>query len=257
MIHLKLLQYHLMVPLLENKFHSLTAKDEIVFVHGALKSLAANLMKIANDVRWLASGPRCGLGELFIPENEPGSSIMPGKVNPTQCEAVTMVAVQVMANDVAVSMAASQGNFELNVFMPVCIYNFLQSVRLLSDGVASFEANCVSGIRANAEKTHLLPQCEIVCADAASVLSRYAGMRKFDLVFLDPPYATRMIPQILETLDQKGMLSADARVMCETANAEDVFGELTHLTERYEILRTSRYGAAYVTILTPKGEGEA
>ena len=112
-------------------------------------------------------------------------------------------------------------------------------------------------IRANAEKTHLLPQCEIVCADAASVLSRYAGTRKFDLVFLDPPYATRMIPQILETLDQKGMLSADARVMCETANAEDVFGELTHLTERYEILRTSRYGAAYVTILTPKGEGEA
>ncbi|MFI3313848.1 MAG: class II fumarate hydratase, partial [Eubacteriales bacterium] len=111
----------------ENKFHALTSKDELVFAHGALKALAANLMKIANDVRWLSSGPRCGLGEIFIPENEPGSSIMPGKVNPTQCESLTMVAVQVMANDVAVGMAASQGNFELNVFMPVCIYNFLQS----------------------------------------------------------------------------------------------------------------------------------
>ena len=117
----------------ENKFHALTAKDALVFAHGALKALAANLMKVANDVRWLASGPRCGLGEIRIPENEPGSSIMPGKVNPTQCEALTMVAVQVMANDVAVGMAASQGNFELNVFMPVCIYNFLQSVRLLAE----------------------------------------------------------------------------------------------------------------------------
>ena len=136
----------------ENKFHSLTSKDEIVFAHGALKALAANLMKIANDVRWLASGPRDGLGEIFIPENEPGSSIMPGKVNPTQCEAMTMVAVQVIANDVAVGMAASQGNFELNVFMPVCIYNFLQSVRLLSDGITSFNDNCVSGILANKEK---------------------------------------------------------------------------------------------------------
>lgn len=135
-----------------NKFHSLTSKDELVFAHGALKALAANLMKIANDVRWLASGPRCGLGEIFIPENEPGSSIMPGKVNPTQCEAVTMVAVQVIANDTAVGFAASQGNFELNVFMPVCIYNFLQSVRLLSDAMLSFNKNCVSGIRPNKEK---------------------------------------------------------------------------------------------------------
>ena len=135
-----------------NKFHALTAKDELVFAHGALKALAANLMKIANDVRWLASGPRCGLGEIRIPENEPGSSIMPGKVNPTQCESLTMVAVQVMANDVAVGMAASQGNFELNVFMPVCIYNFLQSVRLLSDGIASFNDHCVSGIVADREK---------------------------------------------------------------------------------------------------------
>lgn len=135
-----------------NKFHALTSKDELVFAHGALKGLAANLMKIANDVRWLSSGPRCGLGEIHIPENEPGSSIMPGKVNPTQCEAVTMVAVQVMANDVAVGMAASQGNFELNVFMPVCIYNFLQSVRLLADGIVSFHHNCAIGITPNLEK---------------------------------------------------------------------------------------------------------
>lgn len=138
----------------ENKFHALTAKDELVFAHGALKALAGNLMKIANDVRWLASGPRCGIGEIFIPENEPGSSIMPGKVNPTQCESLTMVAVQVMANDVAVSVGASQGNFELNVFMPVIIYNFLQSVRLLADGMISFEKNCVTGIKANKEKMH-------------------------------------------------------------------------------------------------------
>lgn len=135
-----------------NKFHSLTSKDELVFAHGAMKALAANLMKIANDVRLLSSGPRCGIGELIIPENEPGSSIMPGKVNPTQCEAVTMVAVQVMANDVAVGMAASQGNFELNVFMPVCIYNFLQSARLLGDVMVSFNNNCAVGIRPNREK---------------------------------------------------------------------------------------------------------
>ena len=136
----------------ENKYHALTSKDALVFAHGAMKALAANLMKIANDVRWLASGPRDGLGEIFIPENEPGSSIMPGKVNPTQCESMTMVAVQVMANDVAVGMGASQGNFELNVFMPVIIYNFLQSARLLADGIVSFEKNCVTGIRANKEK---------------------------------------------------------------------------------------------------------
>ena len=137
-----------------NKFHALTSKDELVFAHGALKALAADLMKIANDVRWLASGPRDGLGEIFIPENEPGSSIMPGKVNPTQCEAVTMVAVQVMGNDVAVGMAASQGNFELNVFMPVCIYNFLQSARLLAESMVSFNKNCAVGITANREKMH-------------------------------------------------------------------------------------------------------
>ena len=138
----------------ENKFHALTSKDELVFAHGAMKALAADMMKIANDVRWLASGPRDGLGEITIPENEPGSSIMPGKVNPTQCEAVTMVAVQVMGNDVAVGMAASQGNFELNVFMPVCMYNFLQSARLLAEAIVSFNKNCAVGIRANKEKMH-------------------------------------------------------------------------------------------------------
>ena len=135
-----------------NKFHALTSKDELVFMHGALKGLAANLMKIANDIRWLASGPRDGLGEINIPANEPGSSIMPGKVNPTQCESMTMVAVQVIANDTAVAFAASQGNFELNVFMPVLIYNFLQSVRLLAEGIESFNIHCVSGITANKEK---------------------------------------------------------------------------------------------------------
>ena len=137
-----------------NKFHALTSKDELVFAHGAIKALASDMMKIANDVRWLASGPRDGLGEIFIPENEPGSSIMPGKVNPTQCEAVTIVAVQVMGNDVAVSMAASQGNFELNVFMPVCIYNFLQSARLMAEAILSFNKNCAVGITANKEKMH-------------------------------------------------------------------------------------------------------
>ncbi len=136
----------------KNKFHALTSKDELVFAHGAVKAAACDMMKIANDVRWLASGPRNGLGEIRIPENEPGSSIMPGKVNPTQCEAVTMVAVQVMGNDVAVGMAASQGNFELNVFMPVLAYNFLQSVRLLAEAVASFDRNCASGIVADREK---------------------------------------------------------------------------------------------------------
>jgi fumarate hydratase class II len=136
----------------DNKFHALTSKDELVFVHGAIKALAADLLKIANDIRWLASGPRLGLGEITIPENEPGSSIMPGKVNPTQCEAITMIAVQVMGNDATIGIAASQGNFELNVFMPVLAYNFLQSVRLLSDGMRSFNDRCVSGIKANRSK---------------------------------------------------------------------------------------------------------
>ncbi len=137
-----------------NKYHALTSKDELVFAHGAIKALAADMMKIANDVRWLASGPRDGLGEIFIPENEPGSSIMPGKVNPTQCEAVTMVAVQVMGIDAALRFGASQGNFELNVFMPVIAYNFVQSARLLAEAILSFNKNCAVGIKANKEKMH-------------------------------------------------------------------------------------------------------
>ncbi len=171
-----------------NKFHALTSKDAVVFAHGALKALAADLMKMANDVRWLASGPRCGLGEITIPENEPGSSIMPGKVNPTQCEAVTMVAVQVMGNDVAVGMAASQGNFELNVFMPVCAYNFLQSARLLADVMDSFNKNCLAGLRANREKmqellgrslmlvTCLTPHIGYENAAAAAKLAHKGGL---------------------------------------------------------------------------------
>ena len=136
----------------DNKFHALTSLGEIVFAHGAVKALACDMMKIANDVRWLSSGPRCGIGEIYIPANEPGSSIMPGKVNPTQCEQFTMVAVQVMSNDSAVSMAASQGNFQLNVYLPVCAYNFLQSVRLLSESINSFRINCAEGIRPNTAK---------------------------------------------------------------------------------------------------------
>ena len=138
-----------------NKFHALSSRDELVFAHGAVKALACDMMKIANDVRWLGSGPRCGLGEITIPANEPGSSIMPGKVNPTQCEQVTMVAVQVMGNDTAVGFASSQGNFELNVFLPVIAYNFLQSVRLLSESIRAFTANCAVGIRADREKMRL------------------------------------------------------------------------------------------------------
>ena len=161
-----------------NKFHALSSKDEMVFAHGALKGLAANLMKMANDVRWLASGPRCGLGEITIPANEPGSSIMPGKVNPTQCESATMVAVQVMANDTAIGIAASQGNFELNVFMPVTIYNFLQSVRLLSDSLRSFEKRCVSGIRANKEKMHDNLHRSLMLVTALSPIIGYENAAK-------------------------------------------------------------------------------
>ena len=136
----------------ENKFHALTSLDEMVFAHGALKALACDMMKIANDIRWLGSGPRLGLGEIFIPENEPGSSIMPGKVNPTQCEQVTMVAARVVGNDTTVGFAASQGNFELNVFLPVCAYSFLQSARLLGESMDSFEKRCFRGIRVNEKK---------------------------------------------------------------------------------------------------------
>lgn len=135
-----------------NKFHGLASKDAVVFTSGALKALAANVMKMANDIRWMASGPRSGLGEITIPANEPGSSIMPGKINPTQCEAVTMIAIQVMGNDTTIGIGASQGNFELNVYMPVMAYNLIQSIELLSDGLRSFDQNCLIGIKANQEK---------------------------------------------------------------------------------------------------------
>lgn len=158
-----------------NKFHALSSKDDIAFAHGAVKTLAANCMKIANDIRWLASGPRCGLQEIFIPENEPGSSIMPGKVNPTQCEAMTMVCVQVMGNDATIGFAASQGNFELNVFMPVIIYNFLQSVRLLSDALKSFRIHCVEGIRPNEEKMNAYLHNSLMLVTA---LNPYIGYEK-------------------------------------------------------------------------------
>ncbi len=156
-----------------NKFAALSAHDELVFASGALKTLAASLMKIANDVRWLASGPRCGLGELTIPENEPGSSIMPGKVNPTQCEAITMIAVQVMGNDVAVGLAGSQGNFELNVFKPVLIHNFLNSVRLLSDGCRSFTEHCARGIEVNREQVEHDVQNSLMLVTALSPVVGY------------------------------------------------------------------------------------
>jgi fumarate hydratase, class II len=154
-----------------NKFASLSAHDEIVFASGALKTLAASLMKIANDIRWLASGPRCGLGEISLPENEPGSSIMPGKVNPTQCEALTMVAVQVMGNDAAIGFAGSQGNFELNVFKPVMIFNYLHSVELLADSCNSFVDHCVAGMQVNREHmaAHLHNSLMLVTALAPKI----------------------------------------------------------------------------------------
>lgn len=158
-----------------NKYHSLTSKDEIVFAHGALKALAADLLKIVNDIRWLASGPRCGIGELVIPANEPGSSIMPGKVNPTQCEAVSMVVAQVLGNDVTIGFGASQGNFELNVFMPVMIYNFLQSGRLLTDAMRSFNDNCASGLEADEDKTTFYVQNSLMNVTA---LNPYIGYDK-------------------------------------------------------------------------------
>ena len=161
-----------------NKFHSLTSLDEIVFAHGAIKGLAADMMKIANDVRWLSSGPRCGIGELNIPINEPGSSIMPGKVNPTQCEAITMVAVQVMGNDVSIGIAASQGNFELNVFLPVTIDNFLRSVRLLSDAMVSFTENCLKGMTPNKEKINYFLQNTLMLVTALNPIIGYDNAAK-------------------------------------------------------------------------------
>jgi fumarate hydratase class II len=161
-----------------NKFASLSAHDEIVFASGALKTLAASLMKIANDIRWLASGPRCGLGELILPENEPGSSIMPGKVNPTQCEAVTMVAVQVMGNDAAIGIAGSQGNFELNVFKPVMIFNYLHSVELLADACNSFVDHCIAGIEVNREQIDKYVQNSLMLVTALAPKIGYDNAAK-------------------------------------------------------------------------------
>lgn len=160
-------------PTAQNKFHALTSKDGLVVFHGALKALAADLFKIANDVRWLASGPRSGIGEITIPENEPGSSIMPGKVNPTQSEALTMVCCQVMANDTAVGFAASQGNFQLNVFMPVMIHNVLQSIRLLADAMDSFNKHCAKGIRPNRQKIQENLEKSLMLVTALSPHIRY------------------------------------------------------------------------------------
>ncbi|KMY53155.1 fumarate hydratase [Bacillus sp. FJAT-27231] len=158
-----------------NKFHALTSHDELVYFHGALKALAADMMKIANDVRWLASGPRSGIGELTIPANEPGSSIMPGKVNPTQSEAITMVAAQIFGNDATVGFAASQGNFELNVFKPVIIYNVLQSTRLLADGIQSFDERCAVGLEANEEVIKQLMERSLMLVTA---LNPHIGYEK-------------------------------------------------------------------------------
>ena len=163
----------------ENKFHSLSSKDAIVFSHGALKALAADLMKIANDVRWMASGPRCGLGEISIPSNEPGSSIMPGKVNPTQCEAVTMVSVRVMGNDTVMGIAASQGNFELNVYMPVMISSYIESVNLLAEAIDSFNENCVKGIVPNRERLEENSRKSLMLVTA---LNPYIGYEKAAMV---------------------------------------------------------------------------
>lgn len=149
-----------------NKFEALAANDALVHAHGALKTLAASLMKIANDIRWLASGPRCGIGEIRIPENEPGSSIMPGKVNPTQSEAMTMLCCQVMGNDVAINMGGAMGNFELNVMKPLIIHNFLQSVRLLADGIMSFHDHCAIGITANVERINMLMRHSLMLVTA-------------------------------------------------------------------------------------------
>ena len=186
-----------------NKFHALTSHDAIVFASGANKGLAANLMKIANDVRWLASGPRCGIGELSIPENEPGSSIMPGKVNPTQAEAVTMVTCQVFGADVAISMGASQGNFELNVFKPVIIYNFLQQIRLLSDVMDSFREHCVEGIEANVEKIDYNLKNSLMLVTA---LNPYIGYEKAAKV---AKLAHKEHSSLKEACIQLGFLSAE------------------------------------------------
>ncbi|MDQ7042595.1 MAG: class II fumarate hydratase [Sulfurimonas sp.] len=186
-----------------NKFHSLTSHDALVYSHGALKALAADMMKIANDVRWLASGPRCGIGELEIPANEPGSSIMPGKVNPTQAEAVTMVTCQVFGNDVAISMAASQGNFELNVFKPVIAYNYLQSCRLLADSITSFNDHCAVGLEPVADKIdHFLHNSLML----VTALNPYVG---YDNAAKIAKTAHKNNSTLKETAIELGLLTAE------------------------------------------------
>jgi fumarate hydratase class II len=187
-----------------NKFQALTSKDELVFAHGALKALAMDLLKIVNDIRWMASGPRCGLGEITIPENEPGSSIMPGKVNPTQCEAVSMVAAQVLGNDVTIGFAAGQGNFELNVYMPVLIHNFSQSCRLLKDAVFSFDLNCAQGIEAN------IPRLE-----------RNASRSLMNVTALTPAIGYDKAAQIAKKAHNEGLTLKEAALASGLISEED------------------------------------
>jgi len=187
-----------------NKFHALTSHDALVFAHGAIKACAADMMKIANDVRWLASGPRCGIGEISIPANEPGSSIMPGKVNPTQSEAVTMVACQVMGNDVTIGFAASQGNFELNVFKPVIAYNFLQSVRLMADSINSFNKNAVVGIEPNMDAINANLQNSLMLVTA-----------------LNPHIGYENAAKIAKTAHQNGTTLKEEAVALGLMNADD------------------------------------
>ncbi len=196
-----------------NKFHALTSHDEIVFVHGAFKALAADLMKIANDVRWLASGPRCGIGEIRIPENEPGSSIMPGKVNPTQCEALTMVVCQVMGNDAAIGFAASQGNFELNVFKPVIIHNFLESARLLTDAIRSFDEHCAAGIEADKD-----------------AIARYLSESLMLVTALNPHIGYENAATIAKTAHKEGLTLREAAIRSGLISAEK-FDEVVRAEE--------------------------
>ncbi|MDD2652584.1 MAG: class II fumarate hydratase [Sulfurimonas sp.] len=186
-----------------NKFHALTSHDALVFAHGALKALSADMMKIANDVRWLASGPRCGIGEITIPENEPGSSIMPGKVNPTQSEAVTMVTCQVMGNDAAIGFAASQGNFQLNVFKPVIAYNFLQSCRLLADSIISFNDNCAVGIEPVEDKIDFYLNNSLMLVTALNPYIGYENAAKIAKT------AHKNGSTLKETAIELGLLSAE------------------------------------------------
>ena len=186
-----------------NKFEALAAHDALVFAHGALKTLAASLMKIANDIRWMASGPRCGLGEITIPENEPGSSIMPGKVNPTQSEAITMVAAQVMGNDVAINVGGASGNFELNVFKPVIIYNFLQSVRLLSDACRMFNEHCATGIESNPTRLQYYQDNSLMLVTALNPHIGYDNAAKI------AKYAHKNNTTLKEAAITLGLLSAD------------------------------------------------